>query len=84
VTTTAPVNPELVRLIAELCDLDPVQVRPEASLVALGLDSVLMAELALAIEDVLGVHIAEEDVAGVETLADLDVVIQHLRTSATS
>ena len=81
-TTTAQVDPELVHLIAELCDLDAAQVGPDVKLVALGLDSVLMVELAVAIEDIFGVHIGEEDVVGLETVADLEACIQRLRSAA--
>ena len=81
-TTTAHVDPELQRLLAELCDLDAAQVGPDVRLVALGLDSVLMVELGVAIEDIFRVHLAEEDVVGLETVADLDACVQRLRKSA--
>ncbi len=80
-TTTPPVDPELRRVLAELCDVDVVQVTPEVKLVALGLDSVLMVELGVAIEDLLGVHLGEEDVVGLETVADLDACVRRLRAS---
>jgi acyl carrier protein len=84
VTTTPTVDPELRSLLAELCDLDAVQVSPDVKLVALGLDSVLMVELGVAIEDIFGVHLGEEDVVGLVTVGDLDACVRRLRASAAS
>jgi acyl carrier protein len=79
--TTAPLDPELARLIAELCDVDVVQVTPAVKLAALGIDSVLMVELGVAIEDVIGVHLEAEDVAEVQTVADLQACIARVRVA---
>ena len=81
-TTTTTVDPELQRVIAELCDLDVGQVAPDVSLVTLGLDSVLMVELGVAIEELFGVHLGEEDVVGLETVADLDACVKRLQAAA--
>ena len=83
-TTTAHVDPELQHLLAELCDLDAAQVSPDVKLVALGLDSVLLVELGVAIEDIFRVHLTEDDVAGLETVADLDACVRRLRAPARS
>lgn len=78
---TAPrqVHPELQRLLAELCDLEPAEVLPATRLVALGLDSVLMVELGVALEELFGVHLGPEDVTGLETVADLEACVDRLR-----
>jgi acyl carrier protein len=82
VTTIPPVDPELRRLVAELCDVDPAQVTPDVKLAALGIDSVLMVELGVAIEDILGVHLEPEDVVGIQTVAELDACVRSLRPAA--
>lgn len=72
----------LSRLIAEICEIDRKIVRPEGKLVGLGLDSVRVLDLLMAVEDELDIELSENDPAlgNVQTVADLATLIDNRRS----
>lgn len=69
-------NPDLKELIAEILDVDPKQVTPEAFFGEdLDADSIDLIELVAAIEKRFDVVIEEEEVYEIETVAQLASVV---------
>ncbi|MBR1507834.1 MAG: acyl carrier protein [Eubacterium sp.] len=70
---------EIKQVIVETLSCDESQVTLEASLTDdLGADSLDAVELGMAIEDALGVTIADEDLPNIKTVQDLvDYVESH-------
>ena len=70
---------EIKQVIVETLSCDESQVTLEASLTDdLGADSLDAVELGMAIEDALGVTIADEDLPNIKTVQDLvDYVEAH-------
>ncbi|MCR5292953.1 MAG: acyl carrier protein [Eubacterium sp.] len=70
---------EIKQVIIETLSCDESQVTLEASLTDdLGADSLDAVELGMAIEDALGVTIADEDLPNIKTVQDLvDYVESH-------
>jgi acyl carrier protein len=69
--TPAELVPELQRAFAGYLGLEPAEVDPDRPVDELGLDSLTAAQLALDIEDRLGVSLFLNDLTGRETLAQL-------------
>ncbi len=70
------------RLVAEICEIDQKTVRSESKLVGLGLDSVRVLDLLMAVEDALDIELSENDpaLADVQTVADLAALIEKRRS----
>ena len=65
------ITQELTNLVAKTLKVAPDQLRPEADLVTdLGADSLAVVELMMALEERLGVRIADEEAEGVRTFGD--------------
>jgi len=63
---------QLLDIVAEAADVDLSAVTPEKSLRDdLELDSLATVDIATRIRDELGVKISDEDLAGLQTVADL-------------
>ena len=62
---------QLQEAFAGYLGLEPGEVDPDRPIEELGLDSLTAAQLALDIEDSLGVSVYLNDLSGHETLADL-------------
>ena len=58
---------------------DPDEVRPEATLDELGLDSVARTELLGQLEDAFGVYVAPEEAIHLETVG---AVVEHVERNA--
>lgn len=69
--TTSELIPQLQGAFAGYLGLEPAQVDPDRPIDELGLDSLTAAQLALDIEDRLGVSLFLSDLSGQETLAEL-------------
>jgi acyl carrier protein len=69
--SAAPLLPRLQEAFASYLGLEPDEVDPERPIDELGLDSLTAAQLALDIEDRLGVSVFLNDLTGRETLASL-------------
>ena len=63
-------------------DLGPLGPATEIS--ALGLDSMAVMEMTGCLEEKLNVRIPDEDLAEIETLGDLDTLVQRLLVSGSS
>jgi acyl carrier protein len=71
--TRTPVElvPQLQAAFAGYLGLEPAEVDPDRPIDELGLDSLTAAQLALDIEDRLGVSVFLNDLSGRETIAQL-------------
>jgi acyl carrier protein len=63
--------PRLQEAFAGYLGLEPAEVDPDRPIAELGLDSLTAAQLALDIEDRLGVSLFLNDLTGQETIAEL-------------
>ena len=69
--TASELIPRLQVAFAGYLGLEPAEVDPERPIDELGLDSLTAAQLALDVEDRLGVRLFLNDLTGQETLAEL-------------
>ncbi|HKF77033.1 MAG TPA: acyl carrier protein [Candidatus Dormibacteraeota bacterium] len=72
---------QLQEAFAGYLGLEPGEVDPDRPIEELGLDSLTAAQLALDIEDRLGVSVFLTDLSGHETLADLAAAAMRERLS---
>ncbi|MDP8956490.1 MAG: 1-acyl-sn-glycerol-3-phosphate acyltransferase [Actinomycetota bacterium] len=76
-----PVDESVERTVAEVCDeVAPAghrPITPDASLADLGLDSLGLADLAVALEERFGVRLARGDVGGLRTVQDVAATVQQ-------
>jgi acyl carrier protein len=72
---------QLQEAFAAYLGLEPGDVDPDRPIEELGLDSLTAAQLALDIEDRLGVSVFLTDLSGQETLADLAAAAVRERLS---
>jgi acyl carrier protein len=72
---------DLQEAFAGYLGLEPAEVDPDRPVEELGLDSLTAAQLALDIEDRLGVSVFLNDLSGRETLADLAAAAVRERAS---
>ena len=76
--TEEPVAKRIVEALIEF-GADPDQLRPEATLEELDIDSLDMAELGQVVEDEYGVEIKGEDAAKVTTVSDaVDLILARM------
>jgi acyl carrier protein len=64
-------------VLAEQFRVDPEAVRPEATFKEMGLDSLDLVSLVMALEDRFSVEIPEQDLEGVTRLADALAVLER-------
>lgn len=69
--TTADLLPRLREAFAGCLGMEPADIDPDRPIEELGLDSLTAAQLALDIEDRLGVSVFPGDLTGRETIAQL-------------
>lgn len=74
-STAAELISGLQRAFAGYLGLEPAQVDPHRPIEELGMDSLTAAQLALDIEDRLGVSLYLNDLSGQETIADLAAAV---------
>ncbi len=70
---------EIVEQIARLAEIEPGEVRPDAQLRELGVDSLMVLEIVAFIEKKLRIQIPEEEIQQVRTLADILEKIRGIR-----
>lgn len=75
VTAAADLVPRLQEAFAGYLGLEPAEVDPDRPVEELGLDSLTAAQLALDIEERLGVSLFLNDLTGRETLAGLAAAV---------
>jgi acyl carrier protein len=73
--TTSELVSQLQEAFAGYLGLAPDEVDPDRPIDELGLDSLTAAQLALDIEDRLGVSVFLNDLSGQETIADLAAAV---------
>ena len=62
---------KIVELIAAKLNIDKAKITPDATLQALGADSLDIVELIMRLEDQFGIEINDEDAEQLKTLSDL-------------
>jgi acyl carrier protein len=77
--TTSELVSQLQEAFASYLGLAPDEVDPDRPIDELGLDSLTAAQLALDIEDRLGVSVFLNDLSGQETIADLAAAVRPER-----
>ena len=76
---------EISRTLVEMFQLDPKIVTPEARLVEdLDLDSIDAVDLAAKVQELTGKRLAEDDLRGLRTIADMVVVVERMQKDQTS
>jgi acyl carrier protein len=83
---TVEFSPEkLADIIAIELDIDRGKVIPEASLHQLGMDSVAALNIVFAVQETFGIDKIEvDDLVGIETVADMRVLIEQYTARGTS
>ncbi|MEV1019357.1 phosphopantetheine-binding protein [Streptomyces sp. NPDC050264] len=71
----SPASAALTAVLTEKFEIDPEHIRPDATLESLDLDSLALAELALALQEQLGVQVAEDEAAKHTTVAELTAAL---------
>ncbi|MCS5480707.1 acyl carrier protein [Corynebacterium sp. YIM 101645] len=72
-------SPELARIIEEASGIEAEALTPEAKLSELGISSLAMIEIAVRVEDALGIRIDDDVVYNLKTVGDLS---EYVRTHA--
>ncbi|ANP51924.1 acyl carrier protein [Streptomyces griseochromogenes] len=67
----------MTALLSERFGIPTEEIRPEAKLRSLDLDSLAMVEFGLVAEKEYGVQVSEDDVSSEDTVADLARVIEE-------
>ena len=70
---------EIVEQIARLAEIEPEEVRRDAPLRELGVDSLMVLEIVAFIEKKLRIQIPEEEIQKIRTLADIMVKIREIQ-----
>jgi acyl carrier protein len=68
---------QLKAIMIEVLLLDPDGVRPEASREGAGLDSLALVELSMTLSQRLGIEITDDELYGLDTLADIAALMQQ-------
>ncbi|NEB76219.1 hypothetical protein G3I40_13450 [Streptomyces sp. SID14478] len=74
-TCESPVTSALTTVLTEKFEVDPAAVHPDATLESLDLDSLALAELALALQEELGVKVEESEATKHTTVAGLTAAL---------
>ncbi|WP_405949388.1 phosphopantetheine-binding protein [Streptomyces prunicolor] len=75
----SPAQTALTAVLTEKFEVSAERIRPEATLESLDLDSLALAELALALQEQLGVPVAEEETAKHSTVGGLVAALNAKR-----
>ena len=67
--------------LAQICAIDPADVRDDAWLIEYGLDSVRSLELIMALEEHFDIELPDEAFARLQTVADVVRLIEQLRSA---
>jgi acyl carrier protein len=79
--TSSELISELQDAVAAYVGLEPAEIDPEQPIDQLGMDSLTAAQLAVDIEDRLGVSLFLNDLSGRETIAELAASVLRERAS---
>lgn len=72
---------QVIRIIAETCDVNPDDVRPDRLLVDYGLDSARAIDLLVSLEEAFRIQISDEAAA---TMRKVEDVINYVRARVES
>ncbi|MEW1828395.1 phosphopantetheine-binding protein [Streptomyces sp. NPDC088196] len=75
----SPAHTAVTAVLTEKFEVSADSIRPEATLESLDLDSLALAELALALQEQLGVPVAEEEAAKNRTVGQLVAALNAKR-----
>ncbi|MFG2370166.1 phosphopantetheine-binding protein [Streptomyces sp. NPDC048504] len=75
----SPAQTAVTAVLTEKFEVSAESIRPEATLESLDLDSLALAELALALQEQLGVPVAEEEAAKNSTVGELVAALNAKR-----
>ncbi|MGQ4479569.1 phosphopantetheine-binding protein [Streptomyces sp. SAS_276] len=75
----SPVQTAVTAVLTEKFEVSPQHIRPEATLESLDLDSLALAELALALQEALGVPVADDEAAKQSTVGELVATLNAKR-----
>ncbi|UXX94391.1 phosphopantetheine-binding protein [Streptomyces sp. AD2-2] len=75
----SPVQTAVTAVLTEKFEVSPEHIRPEATLESLDLDSLALAELALALQETLGVPVADDEAAKHSTVGELVATLSAKR-----
>ncbi|MYW66801.1 hypothetical protein GTY65_22425 [Streptomyces sp. SID8379] len=81
-SSESPVGSAIAAVLTEKFEVDPAAVRPDATLESLDLDSLALAELALALQEQLGVDVAESEASKQTTVAELTATLTAKHATA--
>ena len=71
-----------VQVISRVSGVDPTKIRAEMELVGdLNLDSAKALELLVELEDALGIELADEDAAHLNTVGDIFAFVERLEVT---
>jgi acyl carrier protein len=73
------VDAQIIRLIAEACDVNPENVERDRLLVEYGLDSVRAIDLVVALEDAFGLTIADDLTRRMRSVDDVIQCVARLK-----
>ncbi|MFJ9380074.1 phosphopantetheine-binding protein [Streptomyces sp. NPDC101455] len=75
----SPAQTVVTAVLTEKFEVSAESIRPEATLESLDLDSLALAELALALQEQLGVPVAEDEAAKHSTVGELVAALNAKR-----
>lgn len=75
---STPIEQVVRTIVAELAELDASELAPDTTLRESGIDSLLAMEIAVHVENAVGVRFEDDDLREVRTIADLvDVTVRR-------
>jgi acyl carrier protein len=76
------IQADVVAIVAEVADLPPVEVLPDRALRAdLGVDSLAMVEVVVAVEEKFAVRIPDQDASHLVTVGDFVSYVERARST---
>ncbi|MGA6223092.1 phosphopantetheine-binding protein [Streptomyces umbrinus] len=75
----SPAQTAVTAVLTQKFEVSPESIRPEVTLGGLDLDSLVLAELALALQEELGVPVQEDEAARHSTVGELVAVLNAKR-----
>jgi acyl carrier protein len=74
----APTLEAVAEIVHEVTGADVAEVRPDATLADLDMDSLSTVEVVIGIEQRLGVRVPDADVAALQTIGDLVAAVERV------
>lgn len=77
-SSAAPTLEAVAEIVHEVTGADVAEVRPDATLADLDMDSLSTVEVVIGIEQRLGVRVPDADVAALQTIGDLVAAVERV------